>query len=128
VKKFLLSIITLIYMTVSSGIAMEMHYCMGKPAGVDFYKSENEKCSRCGMKEKKNGCCHDEHKFHKLQDSHKNVFNNISFETGDLALETSYAVFNWQLPVYDVSTVVHNNSPPFYTMPSACIMNCVFRL
>ena len=27
-------------MTVSSGIAMEIHYCMGKQAGVDFYKTK----------------------------------------------------------------------------------------
>ncbi len=115
-------------MTVSSGIAMEIHYCMGKQAGVDFYKTENEKCGRCGMTEKKTGCCHDEHKFHKLQDSHKNVYNDISFESGDLAISQEFPIYNWQITTDETFAVVHNNSPPDYTGPSACIMNCVFRI
>ena len=115
-------------MTVSSGIAMDIHYCMGKKAGVDFYKTENDKCGNCGMKEKNNGCCHDEHKFHKLEDSHKNVYNNISFDAGEFAIVTEYSLFTWQLPTTPANTIVHNNSPPGYTRPPTCIMNCVFRI
>ena len=115
-------------MTVSSGIAMEIHYCMGKRAGVDFYKTENDKCSSCGMKEKNNGCCHDEHKFHKLADSHENVYNNISFDAGEISIVAAYPLYNWQLPTEPGNAVVHNNSPPGYAGHSACIRNCVFRI
>ena len=115
-------------MMVSSGIAMEIHYCMGERAGVEFFKTENDKCSRCGMTEKKNGCCHDEHKFHKLEDSHKNVYNDISLDAGEFAIVTAYPVYDWQLPASPINTIVHNNSPPDDTGPSVCIMNCVFRL
>ena len=115
-------------MTVSSGIAMEIHYCMGKKAGIDFYQSENEDCSRCGMKEKKGGCCSDEHKFFKLKDFHKNVANDIHFSNVDLALQTDYPVYSWQAVVEQPSCTPNNHSPPINTGPSACILHCVFRL
>jgi hypothetical protein len=126
-KKFLAAILLLVYMTASSGVAMEIHYCMGKKAGVEFYGSSTDKCGICGMKEKK-GCCHDEHRFAKLEDSHKNVSNDISFNAGETAILTEYALYNWQLEADDASPIVNNHSPPADTGPSACIMNCVFRL
>lgn len=118
----------MVYMTVSSGIAMEIHYCMGKKAGVEFYGSGNDKCGRCGMTEKKAGCCHDEHKFIKIEDSHKNVYNDISFTAGDKAVVTEYPIYNWQILSSISTSRVNNNSPPDLTGPSATVMNCVFRL
>ena len=127
-KKIFVGILALMYMTVSSGIAMEIHYCMGKKAGIDFYGSANDKCGRCGMKEKKSGCCHDEHKFYKLSDSHKNVSNDINFAANEIAVLTEYRVYNWQLPTVATLASVNNYSPPDDTEPSVCILNCVFRL
>jgi len=48
-KKFAIGILAILYMGVSSGIAMEIHYCMGKKAGVEFYGSSTDKCGKCGM-------------------------------------------------------------------------------
>ena len=127
-KKIVLSILTLTYLMVASGFAMEIHYCMGKRSGVDLYGSASEKCGMCGMKEKKTGCCHDEHKFYKLTDSHKNVTNNISFETGEVALAIPVPVFDWSFSIDNTIISNRNFSPPPDTGPSACILNCVFRL
>ena len=115
-------------MTVSSGIAMEIHYCMGKQAGVEFYGTGNDTCGKCGMKDTKTGCCHDEHKFVKLADSHKNVYNDISFEAGSKAIQTEYPLYNWQLANPVIIAAVNNHAPPNNTGPSATVMNCVFRL
>lgn len=128
-KKFFLSILTLMYMTVSSGVAMEIHYCMGKEAGVDYYALQEKKhCGKCGMKEKKGGCCTDEHKFFKLEDSHKQASNDISFYSGDIALVNEAPVFDWNIPVSSATSSIHINSPPDDHGPSVCVMNCVFRL
>jgi hypothetical protein len=127
-KKILVGILTVVYMVVSSGIAMEIHYCMGKKAGQDFYGTYNDKCGKCGMKGKKGGCCNDEHKFVKLEDSHKNVYNTIDFAIKEIAVVTTYPLYNWQLPNDVTVVVVNNHSPPDYTGPSASIMNCVFRI
>lgn len=115
-------------MASSSGIAMNIHYCMGKKKWVDFFTvKENKKCGKCGMKQKK-GCCTDEHKFYKLEDSHKNVFNDIDFTvTADIAVVT-HSLYNWQTPTANVPASIHNNSPPGSAKPSLCVLHCVFRL
>ncbi|MBL7702076.1 MAG: hypothetical protein JNM14_07485 [Ferruginibacter sp.] len=128
-KKIYTGILAIVYMAVSSGIAMELHYCMGKKAGVEFYGSANDKCGKCGMtEEKKTGCCHDEFKFYKISDSHKNVINNLDLTPLSVAVVQEYFLFNWQQPDNTALVAVNNHSPPDYTGPSACIMNCVFRI
>lgn len=127
-KKICISILALIYMAVSSGIAMDLHYCMGKKAGVDLYGSASDTCGRCGMTEKDTGCCHDEFKFYKISDSHKVVSNDINLSAFETPIITTYFLFNWQMPDNVAPIAVNNHSPPDDTGPSACIMNCVFRI
>ena len=115
-------------MMLSTGIAMEIHYCMGKKAGVDFYAIENEKCRKCGMKEKKNGCCSDEHKFYKFNNSFKISSNNINFLSVKESFVSEYPVFNWQTIQITKRVFIKNYSPPDITRPSICIKNCVFRI
>jgi hypothetical protein len=126
-KKFFLAISTFIYMVLSCGVAMEIHYCMGTKAGVELYGNVKEKCSKCGMTEKK-GCCHDEHKFYKIDDSHKNVTNNINSVLAQPVVVINYPLFNRPVSLNNVVAVTNTHSPPDYTGPSACILNCVFRL
>ena len=118
--------ITFIYLMMSSGIAMDVHYCMGKKAGVDFYKATNEKCGKCGMKDKP-GCCHDEYKFYKLGNDHKNVVQTFLsaplFESIGLPA-SDHTIF---LPAsLIISTPA--NAPPDISQPDLCIRNCVFRI
>ncbi len=127
-KKIYIGILAVLYMAVSSGIAMEIHYCMGKQAGMEFYGSSSDKCGKCGMTEKDSGCCHDEHKFYKLSDSHNTVSNDINFTTSEIAVINDHYLYNRQLPDNIASAAVNNNSPPDYAEPSACILNCTFRL
>ena len=128
-KKIIVCILAFLYLGVSSGIAMEIHYCMGKKAGVDFYKGDNDKCGKCGMKEKKSGCCcNDEHKFYKLNDSHKNVSNDLNFETPVAFTDIPFSIYQFHLTDDPAASELNNHSPPVYTGPSACIMNCIFRL
>ena len=127
-KKIIVSILAFLYLGVSSGIAMKIHYCMGKKAGIELYGSDNGKCGKCGMKEKKSGCCNDEHKFYKLNDSHKNVSNNLNFETPVAVITNIFPQYNCEIVTNPFYKVVNNNSPPDYTKPTVCIMNCIFRL
>lgn len=127
-KKIYIGILALVYMAVSSGIAMELHYCMGDKAGMELYGSSSDKCGKCGMTDKDTGCCHDEFKFYKISDSHKTVSNDIDLSAMQFAVLNDYNIYNWQMPDNAALTAVNNHSPPDYTAPSACIMNCVFRL
>ena len=115
-------------MVLSCGVAMEIHYCMGKKAGVELFGSQSEKCGKCGMTEKTTGCCHDEHQFYKLDDSHKNITNNLNFTTPVTEVDFCHPAFTWQLPVKNAVAVVTNHSPPAYSGPSVNILHCVFLI
>ncbi len=116
-------------MALSCGVAMEIHYCMGKKAGVELFGSKSDKCGKCGMTEtEKGGCCHDEHEFYKIDDSHNNIYNNLSFTTPVALVDFNYPVFIWQQPVKNSIAVVTNYSPPINIGPSANILHCVFRI
>jgi hypothetical protein len=128
VRKFIVTILAFLYLGVSSGVAMEIHYCMGKKAGVEFYGSDNDKCGKCGMKEKKGGCCNDEHKFYKLNDSHKNVSTYLSFEKPVAIVSDTVPAFDILFTCSPIVNNINNHSPPIYNWPSACILNCIFRL
>jgi hypothetical protein len=129
VKKVLLFLLTMVYMTVSSGIAMEIHYCMGEKTGVDFYQVSDKKCGKCGMKEQdKNGCCNDEHQFFKLEDSHKKSVADYSFQIGETCTVPNYPTFDWQLVSYAAIAQPVGHSPPPYIEIPARILHGVFRL
>ena len=127
-KKVYIGILAIVYMAVSSGIAVQLHYCMGDKAGMEFYGSSNDTCGKCGMTEKDTGCCHDEFKFYKISDSHKTVSNDIDLTASSVPVINEYYTYNWQIADHTATTIVNNHSPPDYSKPPACIMNCVFRI
>ncbi len=127
-KKIYTGILAILYLAVSSGIAMEIHYCMGKKAGVEFYGSTSDKCGKCGMTDTDNGCCHDEFKFYKIRDSHYSASNDLQLTQGDLIIAHAYSQYQWQMPVADGLAAINDHAPPDHTGPSACIKNCIFRL
>jgi hypothetical protein len=127
-KKISIAILAVLYLAVSSGVALELHYCMGDKAGMELYGSASDKCGKCGMTEKDKGCCHDEFKFYKISDSHKTVSNDIDLTASSFAVVTDYNIYSWQMPDNTAIAAVNNHSPPDNTEPSACIMNCIFRL
>lgn len=127
-KKIIVAILAFLYLGVSSGIAMEIHYCMGEKSGVEFYGGDNDKCGKCGMTEKKNGCCNDEHKFYKLDNLHKKASIDVSFETPVFILSNRFPAYDFLLVSAPVENTINNHSPPVYSGPSACILNCIFRI
>src|SRR4051812_25777758 len=70
-KRIVVLILALLYLTASSGVAVSIHYCMGHRSGTSLtlVNDDHRACKRCGMeKTKKGGCCHDEHKLIKSSD------------------------------------------------------------
>ncbi|HNP54077.1 MAG TPA: hypothetical protein PKK69_05655 [Ferruginibacter sp.] len=128
-KKSLLLVITFLYGLVSSGIAMDIHYCMGKRAGVDLWHHGNDRCSTCGMKSKKSKCCHNKIEFYKLTVDHKQSVIDYSFP---LAVHTLEPVKHplLEVPVSTISTgIPYANGPPLARSGLfICILNGVFRL
>lgn len=121
------------YLAISSGLVLQIHYCMGKAIGstIQFAETGTSTCSKCGMENAKNKCCHDELKLIKLQDAHKQV--NTDFEITAPALQPQQ--FNFIDPVLNFNTSTdcscNNNSPPDDDdtgQPSLFILHSVFRI
>ena len=68
-KRLLTFLVAVFYLGVSSGIALQVHYCMDEVAAFTLMPAASDKCDTCGMKD--NSCCRDEVTFIKLQDAHK---------------------------------------------------------
>lgn len=124
-KKVFIAILALVYLTVSSGVALTVHYCMGKVASVDLLHG-SDKCGRCGMKTK-GGCCKDEFKIVKLSDSHKLITNEIHLFTPVAIAENAKNIFDPGIPT-GYHNVFNNHSPPISAGTSLNILHCVFRI
>ena len=123
-KKFLITLLAITYLGVSSGIAFNIHYCMGKIASVDMM-SHSDKCGKCGMKTK-SGCCKDEFKIIKLDDLHKPGSNPIYiFSPVDVVINSDNFV-SPKLHFAEVNSDYNNHSPPLSQGTSLRILNCVF--
>lgn len=126
VKKVLIVLLAFVYLGVSSGIAMNVHYCMGKIASVELFQ-QSDKCGNCGMK-KSDGCCKDEFKIVKLSDTHKIVSNNITLLAPLAILNNTFSDFKSDFLFTQRSISINNNSPPTPSGSCLCILNCVFRI
>ena len=69
-KKAVIAILALLYIITTSGVVVNVHYCMGAVASVTYGHEAPESCGKCGMIEK-DGCCHSELKVVKLDDVHQ---------------------------------------------------------
>ncbi len=66
-KKIVVILLLVIYGSTSVGATIHMHYCMNEFIGWNLWHNDKEnECGKCGMKDKKGGCCKDEQKQLKL--------------------------------------------------------------
>jgi hypothetical protein len=82
-KKFTIILFAFFYLTVTSGIAVNIHYCGGKIKTVSLFAKGDTEKGCCGSKKKSKGCCKDKKSFHKVKDNHKSsncvVLKHIGF-------------------------------------------------
>ena len=73
-KKFIVAILAILYLSTSTGATIHFHYCMGELAGWELTHDDSEHCGKCGLeKEGTNnvGFCKVEKKFVKNDSLHK---------------------------------------------------------
>lgn len=126
-KKFLITILAILYLATSTGAAFYTHYCMGKVYSFDVVKSGGDGCSKCGM-EANDGCCKDELKVFKIKDNNQLISSGITIAPSFAVVSNFYKIVQPVIPYVAGSLVTNNNSPPNSPGTSLCILNCVFRL
>lgn len=131
-KKFIISILAVLYLGLSTGATVHMHFCMGKLIGSSLWHNDKtDLCSKCGMQKKasKNKCCKDEHKIVKIEQDQK-----ITIADGHLADITLVDIIhdNFIIPTTFESNPIEesslSNAPPLGIKTPIYIRICVFRI
>lgn len=129
-KKLIVAILAVLYISASAGATLHLHYCMGVLAGWGLQHNESKKCSKCGMQEKKdNGCCKHEQKFFKNDTDQKTTESALQLVPSiSIALPPSFieVIFIDHLSKASVNPI--NNAPPRTSAISVYIRNCVFLI
>lgn len=139
-RKFLVTILALVYLTSSVGATVHLHYCMDKLVawGLGHEKSDKKSCPNCGMsksttdkhctKESK-GCCKDAQKQVKLENDQK--LNEASFKLAKISAETTNPAFS-DLSFKYVSSISEEypvtHAPPQEKHIPLFVVNCVYRI
>ncbi|MCW3092306.1 MAG: hypothetical protein JWP81_3375 [Ferruginibacter sp.] len=131
-KRFLISILALLYLGSTVGATVQMHYCMGKLANWDLNHKASSTCAKCGMEKsakKAKGCCKDEHKFV------KNAADQNAPAAGLQVLDvltTAIPVAFYEIPYNDLYSITEDNpishAPPLNKSVAVYIRNCVFLI
>jgi len=60
-KRFLVLILTILYITSTVGATVHLHFCMGHLISTSLFSRSSNLCVKCGMEKhsKKSGCCED---------------------------------------------------------------------
>ena len=130
-KKFLVTILALVYLTASTGAAVQVHYCMGSLVGWKLWNgSSTHKCSTCGMEKKqKDHCCKDEIKFVKNDNDQKTAESAFNFMRSlSATIETPFC----ELTSPKISSVTEknpvSNASPRSLDKAIYIRNCAFLI
>lgn len=115
------------YLGLTSGVMVNIHYCMGEIAEVNYGHPDDENCNSCGMKEV-DGCCHTDHKFIKSDVDHLTAKNTAELNPWIAELPLLYlndVIFSYTSP--DLKDTQYL-SPPDQRNNDVCMYNCVFRI
>ncbi len=126
-KKIIAGILSIIYLTVTCGFAINIHYCMGHVSSVDYVYNNSKKCSHCGMENKK-GCCHSEFKVVKLTDDQQLAKANISISQFPVAINTTAVNLLQGKQGSEKNSLTDYHSPPDKRLSNVYLHDCVFRI
>lgn len=129
-KKLIVSIIAVLYFTVTSGMVVNFHFCKGKLSSIDFNVSPNKSCA-CKVKSKFNknkSCCKSEYKVVKLNNLHNATYSNIDCKRPFYLAQPAVAFFQIITPKIATGVLVDNIVKPPISYQKAYIINCVFRI
>lgn len=131
-KKVIVFILAILYLGLSTGATLHMHYCMGKYVGSSLTLHESsDSCSKCGMEKKasKNKCCKDETKLVKIEQDQK-VTVPLDHTVDVTALELVH--YNYILPIANFDSPIedtfYSNAPPLAFKTPIYVRNCDFRI
>jgi hypothetical protein len=131
-RKLIVFILAILYLGLSTGATVHMHFCMGKMVGSNFFhNNQSDLCSKCGMQKKaaKGKCCKDENKTVKIELDQKLsvLVNHIDDLTPILIFHNHFNYYS-TLINSSIKEVSYSNAPPVAFKNPIYIRNCVYRI
>jgi hypothetical protein len=127
-KRISVTLLAVIYFAISSGVVVNMHYCMGRLSSVKMQSWSANTCA-CGKKtEPKKKCCKTELKVVKLEDAQKAAYADFAIHTPVTPLVTEFNLLF--APSYHVQCAIapSEHSPPLLSEQDTYLRNRVFRI
>ncbi len=133
-RKIIVFILAVLYLGLSSGTTIHLHYCMGRLVSSSLVHdfSAFDKCNKCGMPKKDNGksCCRDEHQKLKIEKDQNVITDNTqSIKLTQSALTSNFIKYDVLFNSSSLNKVyiglydpVKGLNIPIY------LYNCVFRI
>lgn len=129
-KKFIVTILSVLYIATSSGASINFHYCMDKFISWSFSLPVNKECSNCGKKkEKQKSCCHDKTETLQVKKDHHATQIGPVPENSIQYLNKCYFTLASGITSVNINDfrIAHSCLPGVNTTPGFLI-NCVFRI
>jgi hypothetical protein len=128
VKKAIVLLLAVLYFGITTGVMVNVHYCMGEIASVNYGHEKEHACEKCGM-EQKDGCCHTEHKIIKSDDDHLAV--KSATVINNLLTDVPVIYFNeivYHYPSLSKQQSSYYSPPEDRRLNSLRLYNTVFRI
>lgn len=124
-KKAVAIILAVLYLGVTSGFAVNIHYCMGKIAEVKFNDLDKSGCV-C-KSEKPMPCCNHEFHLFKVNDAHQQATETIAPPVTVAEVLHIYSLFSQDI-LQRESNIHFNSSLLLFSPPDIYLVNQVFRI
>ncbi len=129
-KKFIITILAVFYLGVSSGATMHFHYCMGQLIEWGLASKKSKECSNCGMKARTaDDCCKHQNKQVKVDSPQKiseSVYQ-IKAPAGNI-IPAEYFSASYLYSPDLIEEHPNSNSPPGFGKVSTIVLHCNFRI
>ena len=124
-KKFFISIFAILYLGLSSGFALNVHFCMGKVSSIDFFKASEKSCGKCGMKHMKD-CCNSKLIVAKISNSQQPAYSDVGAKS-PVVTNINYPHYSFVKPAAQIVRPAFNSTSPQESSGAfLCILNSVF--
>lgn len=131
-KRALLTLLAIFFLSVSSGATVHFHYCMGKLVDWGLSAPQQEQCGLCGMSKKqvkKNSCCKDDYKQAKIDNSKKIATTIYQFNPPIVINNATLGEANKLIALPNqLNKAVYSNAPPEQERVPIFIRNCTYRI
>jgi hypothetical protein len=128
-KRFFAILFAVLYTTLTSGFAINVHYCMGKLASIDWKEAPAENCQLCKKPSKGMDCCKDEFKFCKVTESHQAA--KALQQDFNMSIVLQLPVKTLAAPALPVANILagdYHHDPPDLTTTPIFLRNCTFLI